>query len=272
MTASHTAPPPAWWGEAARRLAGSPLVALLDVDGTLAPIVDRPEDAAVPAETRALLRALCDTPGVHVAAVSGRAAADARRMLEVPATWAIGNHGMETIAPDGSVQVDERVGRHRPALGDAIARLRRSVGAMPGVEVEDKAWSASLHYRRAAPGSDRRLRPLVHAVAGEAGLRVTEGKMVLELRPPVEVNKGTAAVALVERLAGSAEPAVLAIGDDRTDEDMFRSLRTRWRDAVTVRVGETEDGAPPETSAEFLVPDVNGVRAVLEALLAARGG
>lgn len=272
MTAAAFPTTPPWWGAALPRLVASPLVALLDVDGTLAPIVSRPEDALVPEETRRVLRELSERPGVHLAAVSGRGAADARRMLEVPGMWAVGNHGLEAIAPDGAVQVDERVAEHRPALADALARLRTSVGGVPGVEVEDKTWSASLHYRRAAEGIEVRLRPLVEAAAAEAGLRVTEGKKVLELRPPVDVHKGSAAVALATRLAGDERPAVLAVGDDRTDEDMFRAVRARWPDAVTVRVGANDDGAPPVTSAEFFVPDVDAVRAVLVALLAARGG
>jgi len=95
-------------GEAFERLDGSPLVLLLDVDGTLAPIAPRPEDAEVPAATRRVLEALVARPGVHVVVVSGRSAADARRLVGVPGTWTIGNHGIETIVPDGTISIDER--------------------------------------------------------------------------------------------------------------------------------------------------------------------
>src|SRR5215218_7325589 len=93
----------------ARRLAGAPALILLDVDGTLAPLAPRPEDARVPAGTLAMVAALVDAPATHVALVSGRAAHDALGMVPVPGLWAVGNHGFETVAPDGTVTADAGV-------------------------------------------------------------------------------------------------------------------------------------------------------------------
>jgi trehalose 6-phosphate phosphatase len=106
-------------------------------------------------------------------------------------------------------------------------------------------------------------------MAASTGLRATEGKMVLELRPPVAVDKGTASLAFVRRVAG-ADAAVLYVGDDRTDEDAFDALRREHPDAVTVRVAGSNDDAHRTTSAELLVADVDAVRALLQRLLAPR--
>jgi trehalose-phosphatase len=258
-------------GEAFARLAGSPLVLLLDVDGTLAPIAPRPEDAEVPPATRRVLEALAARPGVHVAVVSGRAAADARRLVGVPGVWTIGNHGIETIAPDGAIAIDERVASYRGALAEAAARLRRQIGAVPGVLVEDKTWTLSAHYRLADAAAEPRVREAVDAAADGAGLRVLGGKMVVELRPPVDVHKGTAALALIRRLVPRPEDAaILCAGDDRTDEDMFVAIRAAFPRAVTVRVAGGSDEAHRVTAAEVVVADVDSVRAILETLLAAR--
>src|SRR5918997_1361565 len=101
------------------RLSGSPLIVMLDVDGTLAPITSRPEEAAVPPETKRVIAALASRPGVHVALVSGRAAAVARRMVGVSNAWVIGNHGYETVGPDGETVIDPRVATYRPVVGRA---------------------------------------------------------------------------------------------------------------------------------------------------------
>jgi trehalose 6-phosphate phosphatase len=258
-------------GEAFPRLGGSPLVLLLDVDGTLAPIVSRPEDAAVPEETRRTLSALASRPDVRLIIVSGRAAADARRLAGAPGAWTIGNHGIETIAPDGSLAIDEHAAEFQPKIAAAARRLRQQLGGVPGVLIEDKTWTLSVHYRLADPAAEPRVREAVESAADAAGLRVLGGKMVVELRPPIDVHKGTAALALVRRLVPDSEAAaILCAGDDRTDEDMFVAMRAAFPQAVTVRVAGGSDEAHRVTAAEVVVPDVEALRGILEALLAAR--
>ena len=248
------------------RLAGTPCVVMLDVDGTLAPIAARPDEAEVPPETRRVVAALACRDGVHVALVSGRGAADARRMVSVSNVWVIGNHGAEVIAPDGEQAVDPQVEQYQGAMARARAKLTAMLKPVVGVLVEDKRWSLSIHYRQADPHVLPRLQAIVEGVARDLGLRVHGGKMVFEIRPPVLVDKGTAVFALAQRLQGLAEGAsLLFAGDDRTDEDAFRVLRTRAPQAVTVRV--SEDPAA-HTIAEYLVPDPAAVRSLLEELLA----
>jgi trehalose-phosphatase len=109
-----------------------------------------------------------------------------------------------------------------------------------------------------------RLRASLEAIADQYGLRLTEGKGVLELRPPVEHDKGTAVLALARRLGGLVPgTSVIFAGDDQTDEDAFRTLRRHNPDAVTVRVAE--DDVP--TAAEFRLPDPEAVRRFLEWLV-----
>lgn len=246
------------------RLLGVPLVVMLDVDGTLAPIVGRPEDAAVPPATRSAVAVLAARDRTHVALVSGRAAGDARRLVCVSNVWVVGNHGAEVVSPDGEETVDPQVAPYQGAMAQARARLARLLGPVAGVLVEDKQWTLSVHFRQADPKVVPSVQLSVERAAHELGLRVHEGKMVLEVRPPVRVDKGTAVFALAHRLGAlAADAALLFVGDDRTDEDAFRVLRHRAPHAVTVRVAD-EGGA--DTVAEFTVPDPPAVCGLLEAL------
>src|SRR6185312_1915668 len=217
--------------DVAARLAGTPLVSMLDVDGTLAPIAPRPEDAAVPPDTRRLLAALAAHIGVTVAFVSGRAAADVERLA-------------------------------------GVRELSDAVQSTPGVLVEDKHWTASVHFRLAAPSIAPSLRDIVRQAADRHGLRVMEGKKVLEIRPNRDVNKGTAALQLAREILGERPGSVLYIGDDATDEDAFASLRAQMPSAVTARV--THDDAA-RTAAEFELEDTRAVSEFLRWLAAERG-
>jgi trehalose 6-phosphate phosphatase len=189
-----------------RRLAAEPAHAalLLDVDGTLAPIVARPEDASVPPATRAELGRLHGRYGL-VACVSGRPAADAERIVGVPGLRYVGEHGLELD----------------PAAAEwaaAIAAFADSV-AWPA---ERKPLTVSFHYRTAPDRQEAEL--VLGAVAERAraeGLVPRWGRMVLEIRPPLETDKGTAVRAL---LAGARLRRALYAGDDTTDLDAFRAL------------------------------------------------
>lgn len=240
---------------------------MLDVDGTLAPIAPRPEDVEVPRATRQAIAALATKPGVHIAIVSGRAAADARRIVAVGNVWVIGNHGLEVMGPQGEVDVAPQAEAYRGAMAQASRRIASSLTHVAGVQLEDKVWSLSVHYRRADHAVVPGLRAALERVAQEHGLRFTEGKKLYELRPPVEHDKGTAVLALARRLGGLVPGAtVVFAGDDQTDEDAFRILRQHKPDAVTIRV--TDDDAP--TAAEFRLRDPEAVRRFLDHLVTGR--
>ncbi|HEU4584146.1 MAG TPA: trehalose-phosphatase [Gemmatimonadaceae bacterium] len=270
----------------AARLAGRPLAVLLDVDGTLAPIASRPEEAGVPAETRRVVAALAALPDVRVALVSGRTAADARRMVGVANVWVVGNHGFEVFSPDGGEVPQPELEPWRSAIARAARRIAPLVAPVPGVLLEDKGWTLSVHYRLADPQVVPRLVESVERVAQPLGLRVVRGKMVVEVRPDVRVDKGTAVLRLVTELgvvarresvvaeddhdvaASDGSGSAVYMGDDRTDEDAFRALRARSARVVTVRVTHGDEMA---TAAEFSVEDPSAVRSFLEWLLERAG-
>lgn len=252
----------------AKRLSGTPCLVMLDVDGTLAPLVQRHDEATVPPATREAVAKLASRAGVHVALVSGRSVAVARRMVGVERVWAVGNHGSETMSPDGNLEIDPQVAEYQPAVARVASTLEPLLAMVPGVVLEDKTWTLSVHYRLADPGVVPRLRGAITELTRRNGLRLMEGKMIFEIRPPVQVDKGTAVLALARQLGGlGSGAAVLFAGDDTTDEDGFRVLREHVPAAVTVRVIDGEVG---ETAAELTVAGTEGMRQMLEWLAALR--
>ncbi len=208
-------------------MAGAPQRAalLLDVDGTLAPIVARPEDARVPAETRAELERLARRYAL-VACVSGRPAADAARVVGVERIAYVGGHGLE-LEPEA----------------EGWRGLLRDFAATVDWPVEDTELTTflSFHYRRAEDEEAARAQ-LEHVAerAGAAGLVARFGRKVLELRPPVDADKGTAVRRLLDE-RGLAR--ALYAGDDTTDLDAFRGLAGL---ELAVRVAVASPEAPPE--------------------------
>jgi trehalose-phosphatase len=246
---------------------GSPLLALLDIDGTLAPIAPRPEDAKVPTVTRDALTRLARSPDVHVVLVTGRAPADGARLVGVPGLWVIGNHGAESIDPDGVCEVTPEVVGWAEPLARAAGALRAVAAQVPGARLEDKRWSLSFHHRLVAADAIPALERAVEQVARAEGLRFGRGKAVFELKAPVTVDKGTAALALVRRLGADGPGAsLLALGDDVTDEDTFRRVGDAFPHALTVRVGAPEE----PTAARYTVPDVAAAGSLVAHLAARR--
>jgi trehalose 6-phosphate phosphatase len=218
---------------------------LLDVDGTLAPIVAGPENALIPDETRAELARLTARYAL-VACVSGRPGAEVERMLGVPGVAIVGEHGLE----------------HEP---DAAARAERIRRFARGVDwpSEAKPLSASFHFRRADDeAAARAYLTRVAEDAAAAGLVPRWGRMVLEVRPPVDAHKGTAVRTLVAR-AGVRR--ALYAGDDRTDVDAFDGLDGL---ELGVRVAVASAEAPPELleAADVVVDGTEGVLELLRAL------
>ena len=198
---------------------------VFDVDGTLSPIAARPELSYVPDETRSELRRLAGRYRL-VACVSGRAGEDASRLVGVEGVRYVGNHGLE---------LDPRA----EALAGEIARFRLAV-ARP---VEDKVLSLSYHYREAADEAAARAElEEVAEGARAAGLVARWGRKVLEIRPPVAADKGTA---IRELLREAGATRALYAGDDTTDLDAFAGLESAGLEhAVRVAVASAE--GPPE--------------------------
>jgi trehalose 6-phosphate phosphatase len=221
---------------------------VLDFDGTLAPIVARPEDAAMRADTRALLRVTALL--YPCAVVSGRARADlAPRVEGIPLVAVVGNHGAE--AGFGPVDRAPR----REVQGWAAA-LRRELAGADGVELEDKELSLAIHYRRSRDVAAARERALAAAVR-LPGARVFGGRKVVNVVPAGAPDKGAAVAEILRRLG---RRAALYAGDDVTDEDAFA-----MKGIVSVRVGRTH-----ASRAAWYLPGQAEVDALLRGLVEAR--
>jgi trehalose 6-phosphate phosphatase len=242
---------------------------LTDVDGTLAPIVTRPDEATVPARAAELLTRLSESYGL-VGCVSGRRAEEARGLVGVEGIAYAGNHGLELLLPgDEAPRFDPSLqGREKDAAA-FVAELGAEALAGAGLRLEDKGPIQALHWRGAEDES--RAESRAHEIApgaGRAGLEPRWGRKVLELRPPGGGGKDAAVAAL---LAVDGVKRAVYAGDDRTDLDAFRRLRELEGEGeleVAVCVGVVSDEGPPELveEADMRVDGPDGWLALLEAL------
>jgi len=242
---------------------------LLDVDGVLAPIVEQADDAHMPETTRRPLIEVAKRYGV-VACVSGRRASDARRIVSLGSIAYLGSHGSEilhagTIAPELDRDLQAWTARVRAFAGEAFDENLRRLR----VRLEDKEAIAALHWRGVPDEEDAQAAVQQVATAAEdAGFVTHWGRKVLEIRPPVRIDKGAGIV----RLLDAADlAAALYVGDDLTDVDAFRGLDelvATGRVEQAVKVGVRSEEGPPqlEREADHMVDGTAGVRELLQLL------
>ena len=215
----------------------------LDYDGTLAPIVQKPEYAILPAETRELLKTLSKNGRCGLTIISGRALPDVKKLVGLKNIMYVGNHGMEIEGADVHYQHPVPTG-YKNDLKQISTILHQALAGTDGVIIEDKGYSISLHYRLV----DSKIIPLVKgsfekavsAYVQKKRIAVREGKMVLEVRPPLDWDKGKAALWLLDKkyaLCKHVQTFPIYIGDDLTDEDAFVLLKDR---GLTIVVGKPE--------------------------------
>jgi trehalose 6-phosphate phosphatase len=238
---------------------------LTDIDGTLAPIVPTPDMSEVPADLLELLGAL-DQKYLLVAGISGRKTEDAFDLIGLKEMVYFGNHGFE-ILRNGKVEVVEDALPYFDRVQELERRAKEELAPL-GAFVEEKGITASIHYRNVPPEVGRRCVEFVKAEGERLGLRITVGRGVVEARPPIRADKGTAVRALVEEYRPKR---AMFLGDDTTDLDAFREL-TKLREEGTLeeilRVGVRSDEGPPEivSEADIAVDGVEGVGEVLRVL------
>jgi trehalose 6-phosphate phosphatase len=244
---------------------------LLDIDGTLAPIVRHADDAHVPEPTRVQLIAVAKRYRV-VGCISGRQSATARQMVSLGSIAYVGNHGAELLRPGGTeVEIDPEIVAHEQAVRDFARAVWDQDLQRLRVRVEDKRAIAAFHWR-GAPDEDA-AEEAVRAIAERAvaaGLHTHWGRKVLEVRPPVAIDKGRGVRRL---LSGHDLAAGLYVGDDVTDLDAFAGLRALVDEGelgAAVCVGVRSDETPPrlEEAADLLVDGPSGVRELLRVLVA----
>ena len=244
---------------------------LFDIDGTLAPIADQPADAVVPERTRQLLIALARRYG-SVACVSGRRASEARAMVSIGTISYLGSHGAELLRAGWTESVLD------PGLEDWARRIH-DFGRQADspelrrlrVRLEDKGAIIAFHWRGAP--DEESARAAIDSIAARAeavGLRTHWGRKVLEVRPPVRIDKGAGIAAFLE---GAEIDVVMYVGDDVTDLDAFRRLTQMVQDgrlAHAIRVGVRSEEGPEEivSEADLVVDGTDGVLELLAVLVA----
>ncbi|MCY4582877.1 MAG: trehalose-phosphatase [Chloroflexi bacterium] len=246
--------------EALALLRPRPACVFTDIDGPLSPIVADPAAATVPDSTRAALRALAER--IAVVALTGRSVADARRIVGLDTLVYSGNHGAEWWEA-GIASVEPAVEPYLPRVREIAEAVESGIGT-PGILLEEKGASLSVHYRNTkVPGSARR--DILGFLDEHArGMAIREGKMVVEIRAPVPLSKGEAVRSFI-RCRGLA--SALVLGDDRTDAEAFAVVR-QMREAGEVHglcAGVATADAPAELLevADYALADTETVGAFL---------
>lgn len=249
-----------------QRLAGKRPAVFLDYDGTLTPIVDRPEDALISPGMRKVVSALAQRCPVCV--VSGRDRQVVQELMGLHDLIVAGSHGFDIWSPTGGAIQREEGTAFFGLLDNVWAQLDQQVGGIAGALIEPKKTSIAVHYRLVDEAQRPRIAQIVETILAQHPneLKVTPGKMVYELQPKLDWDKGKAVLYLLSAL-GLDRPDVmpLYLGDDITDEHAFEALRGR---GIGIFVGQADDPevAGRTTAAEYRLSTVQEVEQFLDSL------
>lgn len=255
-----------FWNTLKSRLKDKHLFLFLDYDGTLAPLMPRPNDAVLPEETRLVMSELAAERNLLLAVVSGRKLDDVKRKVGLERIIYSGNHGLELSSP--KVKFEELASPgYRSILRKIRDELIGRLSAIPGVVIEDKDITLSVHYRMVDPENIPAVKTLfqeatiVQLIRGK--IKIKEQKMLLEIWPPVNWDKGKIVKWLLARqelAADSGDRFPVYVGDDMTDEDAFRALKDT---GLTVFVRNR----PGDSEADYYLRDQKEVTQLLKRLL-----
>lgn len=238
------------------------LLLLSDFDGTLAPIVEFPEAAHLPADVHRALGNLVARPQTRVAVISGRDLPDLQGRVNVPGVIHAGCHGLVVEGQDLRFE-HPQAAACQEQLARLAASLKEKLQSVPGVLIEAKTLGVAVHYRRVSHADLAEVFYQVQQAreSSAPALTALTGKKVIEFLPNVPWHKGECALWLRDRLgqALSPEPVTVYIGDDETDERAFEALRGK---ALTIRVGSGHR----RSAAARWVKDVADVQEFLNAL------
>jgi trehalose-phosphatase len=219
--------PTAWAlnADLGQRLAGKRLAVFLDFDGTLAPIVDDPDQAIMDAGSRTAVETLSAL--ADVAIISGRDLTDVQSRVNLDAVYVAGSHGFDIAGPRGSGRTLQQGTDCLPDLDIAERLLRERLAAVPGAALERKRFSISVHYRHVPGDRAGRVEDIVDDVMAETGgLKKDGGKNVVQIGPDMDWHKGKAILWILRELGYDRDGVLpIFIGDDLTDENAFRDIR-----------------------------------------------
>lgn len=259
------------WQQLWQQLRHRRLALFTDYDGTLTPIVRRPEAAQLSAKMRSLLSALARH--IPVAIVSGRDLHDIQQMVQLDGLYYAGSHGFDIAGPDQLHQQQPLAQQALPELDSAERELRDRLeetphawpGAWPGAWIERKRFAIALHYREVAEAHIPAIERLLDSVlVKHPSLRKSSGKKIFELQPDIPWNKGQAILWLLEKLGlNSPETLPIYLGDDTTDEDAFRALKPN---GLSIRIVGPDQTHKP-TAADYSLRDPDQVAAFFAQLL-----
>ncbi len=255
------------WKNIEKRLwSAKGILLLLDFDGTLTPIVKRPEEAELSPEMEGILKFLAKKKGFEVAIISGRSLSDLKQKIKIRNIIYVGNHGME-IERKGKKFIYPQASKSIPTMRELKKILKARLGSIKGTIVEDKRVGLAVHYRMVknsdVPELKRTVRQIFRPFMEKKKIKIGHGKKILEAKPPIIWDKGKAASMLLDSFK-QEKPLSFYLGDDKTDEDAFSALDGK---GITVFVGK-----PRKSKANFFLKNVGEVGIFLKRLSALKVG
>ena len=247
--------------------AASHILFLSDYDGTLTPIVGRPDEALLSSGVREKLRALAEKPAFSVGIITGRLLSEVKALVEIEGIYYAGNHGLEIEGP-GLSFIKPEAKAARVEIEDIVRQLSTRLAGIEGVIVEDKGLSLSVHYRLVKKDEEKMVTDAFRQITSprlrDGKIRVSSGKKVLEVRPPIDWHKGKAVETIkkeLEKVIGTEIGLVIYLGDDTTDEDAFKVIHRPqgW----SIYVGQEN----PSSNAEYFLESTLEVETLLSRML-----
>jgi trehalose-phosphatase len=257
-----------WESFTSEVVAASHILLLSDYDGTLTPIVDRPQDAVLSNSMKTKLRTLVNHASFSIGIISGRSLREIKDMVGIEGIHYAGNHGLEIDGPSLSY-INPQAQKAQMKVKDIAHQLIETLGDIDGVIIEDKHFSLSVHYRLVEKRYVQQVVDIFQQITSpevdNGNIRISYGKKVLEVRPPVDWHKGKAAETIIKEIehpTSSKVKVIIYLGDDSTDEDAFKTIRRLYGWSIFV-------GSPGSSSeAEYFLESVPEVETFLTRLLA----
>jgi len=249
------------WNTLKKGIKSKNILLLLDYDGTLTPIVSRPSQAKLSSSTRRLLYSLSKKKNITLGIISGRRLNELEGLVKVPGIYYAGNHGFQIKGPAIDF-IHPQAEEFKACKQKVKSSLKSKAGNIKGIILEDKSVTLSFHYRLVDKQDEARARRLFYSVCRkyqEAGkIKITAGKKILEVRPPIRWNKANAVDVIRMLAAGPDGGIAIYAGDDRTDEDAFKALRKK---DIPVLIGQGKKSA-----ARYFLKDTKEVEQFLRRL------